>query len=291
MDFRRLFDIFPYQQTRYPNKIALAQWENDKWKAYDTTTCLDYISQVSAGLLKLGIHRGDKVAIMTFAGSPQWTFFDLGAQQLGAIVVPLHANLDQEELQHIIKDAQVKCCVVENKEMYENLKTIQTQQPQLKYLFSLDSIKDVPHFNELLSIPTDDDLEAFEGLRAAVHEDDLVTIIYTSGTTGLPKGVMLSHKNIVSNVKSIIPLIPINCDHRGLSFLPMSHILRISIWLLVLQFITPRSQSTLWRLVNRFGHIILPRYPDCSRSYTMESWKKAVNMASYVDGSFAGRCR
>jgi long-chain acyl-CoA synthetase len=224
MDFRRLFDLFPYQQARFPKKVALACRKNLSWEAFSTEECIAEIDRVSAGLLDLGLQRGDKLAIMTALGSPYWNFLDLGMQQIGVIPVPIHATVTREELEFILKDAGVKYCIVGNRELHDAVKAVESNVLSLKGIYTLEPLPDIPGWEDLLSQPMEKHLEALQGLKAAIHEDDLATIIYTSGSTGQPKGVMLSHKNIVSNIKAVISLIPVNCDKRVLSLLPLSHI-------------------------------------------------------------------
>ena len=225
IDFRRLFDIFPYQQAKFPNKAALVKKQDLGWKKYSTNECIQQINRVSAGLLNLGLKRGEKVGIMTSLGSPQWSFLDLGTQQIGGVVVPLHAQVREHEIEHILNDAEVKFLIVENREFYERVQNaVQQKVPSLKKVFTLKKLPNIPHYDELTIEPTDRHLAEFEGRKAGVHEDDLATIIYTSGTTGNPKGVMLSHKNIISNIKATIALVPINNGKRTISFLPMSHV-------------------------------------------------------------------
>ena len=224
MDFRRLFDIFPYQQSKYPQKISLAQKKGLKWVSYSTKECIQQIESVSAGFLDLGLKKGDKIGIMTHIGSPEWNFLDMGALQIGLVVVPIHSSISQEHLEFILNQAAIKYCIVSNRELYERLVAAKDNAKGLKGIFTLEKLPDILGWENLVKVPTEKHLEAFQGLRAAIHEDDLATIIYTSGTTGDPKGVMLSHKNIVSNIKSTIALIPVTCDKRTFSFLPMSHI-------------------------------------------------------------------
>jgi long-chain acyl-CoA synthetase len=224
MDFRRLFDIFPYQQARYPQKVALASKESLKWQSYSTDECIAQIESVSAGFLDLGLKRGDKVAIMTHQGTPRWNFLDMGMLQIGVIVVPIHATISQKNLEFILNNSEAKYCVVSNRELYEKVAAVKEDVKTLKGVYTLEKLPDVPGWDSLVKVPTEKHMEAFQGLKAAIHEDDLATIIYTSGTTGVPKGVMLSHKNIVSNIKSTIALTPVNCDKRTFSFLPLSHI-------------------------------------------------------------------
>ena len=164
------------------------------------------------------------MAIMTQIGSPRWNFLDFGAQQVGGILVPIHAQARTHEIEYILNDAEVKYLVVANREFYERVLPLHEKVTSLKKIFTLEKLPDIPHFDDLLEEPTDRHLAEFEGRKASIHEDDLATIIYTSGTTGNPKGVMLSHKNLVSNIKATISLVPINCDKRALSFLPMSHV-------------------------------------------------------------------
>jgi long-chain acyl-CoA synthetase len=225
MDFYRLFDILPYQQARFPNKTALAQRHGDTWKHFSTGECLDEINRVSAGLLQRSIQPGDAVAILAQIGSPRWNFFDLGAQQIGAIVIPLHASLTYRDLEYIFKEAAIKLCLTASQELYEKMITLQANLPDLQHIFCMENAADASSWNDLVIEPDADILQTIQNLQATITEDHLATIIYTSGTTGDPKGVMLSHKNIVSNIKSILPLVPISFRHRTFSFLPLSHIL------------------------------------------------------------------
>lgn len=224
MDFHRLFDLFYYQQAKYPNKVALASKHGLKWKTYNTAECLEQIERVSAGLLQLGLVRGDKIAIMTQQGCPEWNFLDLGMQQIGVITVPLHATLGRKELLYILQDAEIKYCIVQDRELHAKVKEVQANVLSLKGIYTITEQPDLPHWKALMTMPTAKHLADIQAFKAVIHEDDLATIIYTSGTTGEPKGVMLSHKNIVSNIKSTIALIPLNCDKIVLSFLPLSHI-------------------------------------------------------------------
>ncbi len=224
MDFRRLFDLFPYQQAIYPQKIALAHRDGLKWQKYSTKECLTQINKTSAALLDLGLNRNDKVALLFDRGNAYWNFLDFGMQQIGVIVVPVHSAIGDHELEYILKDAEVKFCITSSNALYEKAEKIFENILTLKKIFCLEKIKNVPGWESLSKEPTDKHLEEFQGLRAAIHEDDLATIIYTSGSSGTPKGVMLSHKNIVSNIKATISLVPINCDKRVISFLPLSHI-------------------------------------------------------------------
>lgn len=224
MDFRRLFDLFIYQQAKYPKKVALASKEGLQWKSYSTQECLAQINRVSAGLLDLGLKKGDRVAIMTLMGSPYWNFLDIGMQQIGVVVVPIHATTTQQELEYVLRHSEAKYCIVANRELYEKVDAVRANLLLLKKVYTLQELPDVPNWKSLSIEPTPKHREAFQGLKASIHEDDLATIIYTSGTTGTPKGVMLSHKNIVSNVKAIISLVPLNWEKRALSFLPLSHI-------------------------------------------------------------------
>ena len=224
IDFRRLFDIFPYQQAKFPNKASLVRKQNLGWEKHSTEDCLTQINRVSAGLLNLGLKRGEKIGIMTMLGSPRWSFLDFGAQQIAGVVVPIHAQAKVEEIEHMLNDAEVKYLIVANRELYEHVAPLLEKVNSLKKIFTLEKLPNISHYDDLITEPTDKHLAEFEGRKASVHEDDLATIIYTSGTTGNPKGVMLSHKNLVSNIKATIALVPINCDKRTLSFLPMSHV-------------------------------------------------------------------
>lgn len=224
MDYHRLFDLFSYQEARFSNEAALAYKRQGQAFSFSTQECLHKINQVSAFLLRLGLSPGDRAAIIARHGSPYWNFLDLGMQQIGVIVVPLHATSGEDELEFILQDAQVRVCFTDNEDLYATIHRVQSQTV-LEWVIPFYPLPEVnPSVLELLVDPDFSELSTIGQLKEAVEADQLATIIYTSGTTGKPKGVMLSHANIISNIKSTIALLPIHCEHQTLSFLPLSHI-------------------------------------------------------------------
>jgi len=224
VEYRRLFDIIPYQLAKYPQKAALVMRHERKWVPFSTKECIANINRVSGGLLKLGLKRKDTIGIITEAGSPQWNFIDFAAQQIGVIPVPIHAVSSIEEISFILNDANISNAIVGTKILYDKLQLANKKSGKLEKIYCIEKTKNALHWKGLISDPETKYLSEIEARKAAIHEDDLATIIYTSGTTGNPKGVMLSHKNIISNIKATISLVPVNCDKKVISFLPLSHI-------------------------------------------------------------------
>lgn len=224
MDFYRLFDILPYQQARFANERALAVREGEGWRRFSTEACIAEVNKVSAGLLDLGIAKGDNVAVIASMCSPAWNFFDLGAQQIGAAVVPIHGGANVSEIAFILRETEAKVCLTANAMFADQVEAIRADLPHLQHVFSIKPAEGVPAWDELVKTPTEAHAQKIEAIKATIGEHDLATIIYTSGTTGEPKGVMLSHRNIVSNIKSVISLIPVNFECQVFSFLPPSHI-------------------------------------------------------------------
>jgi long-chain acyl-CoA synthetase len=221
MNFQRLFDILPYQRAKYPKEKALAHRQSSRWKTFSTQECIETIDRLSTGLLRLGLKSGDRAAILAHCGSPVWHFVDLALQQTGVVVVPIHATVLGKDLAFILEDAAIRCCFVSNREMLEKVSSATAGAMEV---FSFEKIQDVRHWEELLASPTPAETEALEALKTSIPDVALATVIYTSGTTGLPKGVMLTHRNIVSNIKAILTLVPVNYRMDALSFLPLSHI-------------------------------------------------------------------
>ena len=232
MNFSRLFEILEYQQLRYPRKVAAASRREGKWLTWTTAELLAERDQISAGLLHIGLHPDDCVGILAHCGSPEWIIADAAMLQIGIIPVPIHATARLDEIAHIAKDANLRACFVSNDEMLER---IEAAGVKLELVFSFVPRNSVPepserssgvrYWNELACEPDEHLGGKIKYYRDGIREDDLATLLYTSGTTGLPKGVMLTHRNIVSNVKSVLAIVPVGPDSAAVSFLPMSHIL------------------------------------------------------------------
>ena len=223
-DFTRLFDIFSYQQQKYSKAKAVGIRDGKGWKTYSTAEAIENINKVSAALMELGLKKGDMAAIMSKGGSPWWNFLDMGMQQIGVIVVPVHATSMPEEIEHILKESEVKILFVENDTLLGKVKPIEEKIPTLQKVFLMERSFGGEGFEKYLKPVEISVLEKIELLKSQIQPTDLTTIIYTSGTTGLPKGVMLSHQNIISNIKCILPLVPIDYQKVTFSFLPLSHI-------------------------------------------------------------------
>jgi len=223
MSFELLFEIPRYQQEQHPQEDCLAAKREGEWVRYPTREVIDCMDQVSLGLLNLGVQPGDKIAIVSDS-RPEWNFLDLGMQQIGAINVPVYPRINQETYKYIFNQAEVKIVFAENAELYEKVQKVRDDAPSVKQVYTFEEVEGAEHWHTVLRSGVNGNGKTLEARRAAVNPDDLVTIIYTSGTTGQPKGVMLSHQNIISNLRNCRNLLPVKSGHRALSFLPLNHV-------------------------------------------------------------------
>ncbi len=221
MEVTRLFDLLPYQLQRNPKADCLANKVNGQWVKYSTQEVIDIVNKISLGLLKAGIKKDDKIAIIS-PNRPEWNMVDLGVQQLGAILVPIYPTVTENDYKFIFNDAEVKLVFVENEELYIKAKNAAAGAPTVKEIYSFFEIPGVKNWKEIKN--ENGDVAILEPYKAAVQTEDILTLIYTSGTTGTPKGVMMTHANLISNYKACTPLMPVNNKHRALSFLPLCHI-------------------------------------------------------------------
>lgn len=232
MNSKRLFDCLEHQLQHFPKQDMLAAKENGKWVKYSTAEVADIANKFSAGLLELGIsgndftpEGADKIAIIS-NNRPEWVFTDLATQQTGAILVPVYPTTNPLELEFILNDAAVKYVFVSSQDLYEKAKDVCARVPSVKKIFSFDRLEGVAHWTEVLAMASPANLEKVAEAKAMVPTEHLATIIYTSGTTGTPKGVMLRHSNIYTNVYYSKVSFPFNDapDTKVLSFLPLNHI-------------------------------------------------------------------
>jgi long-chain acyl-CoA synthetase len=222
-DYTRLFDIIYYQQKKYPQPDAFGYKENGTWKKLSTDDIIASANKVSLSLVKLGVQPGDKIAIVA-NNRPEWNIADLGIMQAGAINVPVYPTISEHEYKFIFNDAEIKYVFVSDKKLVEKIKNIKSSVPSLIDVFSFDKVDGCMHFSEFLTIGEGGDMAEIEARKAAIKPEELATIIYTSGTTGNPKGVMLSHNNVISNIEGVLPLLPLNETKTTISFLPLCHI-------------------------------------------------------------------
>ncbi|MEP6595151.1 MAG: AMP-binding protein, partial [Ginsengibacter sp.] len=227
---KRLFDCVEYQLQSAPLEDMLAAKENGIWNKFSTQKVASNINNLSAGLLKLGISRGDmepenrdKISVIS-RNRPEWLILDMAVQRIGAVLTPIYPTISVNELEFILNDAQAKMIFIDDEKLFSKLSDMRNRLPFLKDIYSFELLEGVKHWKEILSLATPETITEASILADKIKYEDLATIIYTSGTTGKPKGVMLSHKNILSNVLSSIPCFPPGENLRALSFLPLNHI-------------------------------------------------------------------
>jgi long-chain acyl-CoA synthetase len=222
----RLFD-FPYYQLEKNNITdCLVTKYDGVWVKTSTQEYIDKSNAMSRALLRLGIERNDKIAIISSSNRTEWNIMDIGVLQIGAQTVPIYPTISAEDYEYILNHSGAVYCFVSDAVVFEKLKSVQRNIPLLKEVYSFDSIPNCKNWNELLALGADrSNQDVVEDRKKNVLPEELATIIYTSGTTGKPKGVMLSHNNIVSNVLDSSPRIPFDeGTSRALSFLPICHI-------------------------------------------------------------------
>lgn len=219
----RIFDLLTTYREKFSKPVMVAGKSKGQWRNYSTAEFTDLVNNLSKGLiLKENLKKSDKVALMS-SNRPEWNICDFAVNQLGAALVPLYPTLAEQDLTFILKDANVKIIFVSNDELYNKVKHALAQNEMDLPVYSFDAIDQVPLWTSLAEVGQNDQDIDLELYRQAVSPDDLLTLIYTSGTTGNPKGVHLSHWNVMSNVRDCEHLLPAYYK-KAVSFLPLSHI-------------------------------------------------------------------
>ena len=222
-ELKRLFDLIPFQLENYSRKDCISDKKEDQWVSYSTEETQSIIDKFSLGLLKLGVDPGDKLAIIS-PNRTEWNFVDLGILQSGCVCVPLYPNICLSVYEYILNDSDVKYVFVSDEDLFNKISSIKTKVKSLIDIYSFDKLPGKKHWKEILNLSDETLREKLNKIKDSVKSNDLATIIYTSGTTGTPKGVMLSHNNILSDVNSLCKIMPMNSAHRCISFLPICHI-------------------------------------------------------------------
>ena len=224
-EIKRLFDIPNYQLEKYNLKKAFTSKYNGKWVSTSTEEYISQANAISRGLLRLGVKPNDKIAVISSSNRTEWNILDIGILQIGAQNVPIYPTISKEEYEYILNHSESTYCFVSDSEILEKLNAIKVNT-HLKAVYTFNDIPGEQSWKEILTLGADaSNQEEVEARKNNVSPEDLATLIYTSGTTGTPIGVMLSHKNIVSNVLDSEKRVPFeNGKSKGLSFLPVCHV-------------------------------------------------------------------
>jgi long-chain acyl-CoA synthetase len=222
----RLFDFAYYQLEKNNLPKAFVTKYNDQWVPTSTQEYVNKANAISRALLRLGVQKNDKIAVISATNRTEWNVMDIGVLQVGAQNVPIYPTITEDDYEYILNHSEAKYCFVSDKEILRKLNSIKHNTKSLIEVYSFDEIEGCKNWKELLQLgENQDNQNEVEERKNNVHPQDLATIIYTSGTTGKPKGVMLSHNNIVSNVLDSSPRIPFEEGVSvALSFLPICHI-------------------------------------------------------------------
>ena len=222
----RLFDFPYYQLEKYNLPDALVTKYGNEWVKTSTQEYIDKANAFSRGLLRLGVKKNDRIAVISSNNRTEWHICDIGILQTGAQNVPVYPTISEEDYEYILTHSEASYVIVSDEELYNKIISIRANVPNLKEVYSFNEVKGCKNWNEILELGKDESNQnEVNALKDAITEEELATVIYTSGTTGRPKGVMLSHKNIVSDVLMSAERVPFEAGNsKALSFLPMCHI-------------------------------------------------------------------
>ena len=226
MEITRIFDLLDHLKNNYPSDAILAAKKNGNWIKYSTDDYIRYSNLFSIGLLALGFEKGDKIATVT-NNRPEWNFIDMGMLQVGIVHVPLYPTISLDEYKYILTHSDVKAVIISDKQLYAKLEKLIGTIPAITKVYIFNEVQGVANWNEIIALGEQNEAHfktRFNEIKDTIKPEDLATIIYTSGTTGTAKGVMLSHRNLVTNFISTSKIQPLKYGHKVLSFLPLCHI-------------------------------------------------------------------
>lgn len=226
MEITRTFDIIDLNFEKYPRKDMYAGKLDKEWITWSTEEIKEYINLISCGLLAMGYKKGDKIATIS-PNKPEWNIADMALAQTGIIHVPIYPTIGTDEYEFILEHSEVKAVIVGNKSIYNKVSPIAGKISNLKEIFSFDAVEGLRQFREIKEEGKKSGQairDELEKIRESILPEDIVTIIYTSGTTGTSKGVMLTHRNLVSNAVTTSKAHHLGYGHRAMSFLPLCHV-------------------------------------------------------------------
>jgi len=225
MKVSRIFDLLPYFVEKFdPKDDVLVGKEDGKWKKYNIHEYIDIVNNISYGLLKLGVNKGDKIATIT-NNRPEWNFLDMAIQQVGAVHVPIYPTISESDYEYILNHGEVIYVFVAGIELYRKIENVIPNIPSLRDIYTFKNLNNLKHLSELIDLgKANPNPTKLEEIKSSIKTDDLFTLIYTSGTTGNPKGVMLSHNNIISNFLACQHVCTVGQEGKAISYLPLSHV-------------------------------------------------------------------
>ena len=222
----RIFDILSVQAENRPNDKCLNDKRNGEWKSISTQKYFESVNFISAALIEMGVKPQDKIALISTTNRSEWSIMDMAILQLGAITVPLYPNISSKDYEYILNHSESIFCFVSDHQIYDKVFSVKSQVKNLRDIYAFDQIEGCKNWSELIEVGKEAwNEKKLDEVKSKVESEAIATIIYTSGTTGVPKGVMLSHGNIVSNVISATKKFPFeDRNQTALSFLPLCHI-------------------------------------------------------------------
>jgi long-chain acyl-CoA synthetase len=224
MEITRVFDILELYKTQFKKEDVLSSKVNKEWKNHSSEDLIKNVNYVSHGLLTLGLTDKDKVAIIS-NNRPEWNFCDYGCQQANIVTVPIFPTISNTDLQFILNHAEVKAIFISDKAILAKLTAIEKEIPNVKHIISFNPIEGIMSFSDFLALGKKNEIaEKLNDIKKSILPSNLLTILYTSGTTGTPKGVMITHHNLVSNVTACQGFAPFQSTWKALSFLPLNHV-------------------------------------------------------------------
>ncbi|MCD6565083.1 MAG: long-chain fatty acid--CoA ligase [Bacteroidales bacterium] len=223
----RIFDILDFILENHPRDDAFAFKRNGNWEKFSTEKYAELANLVSIGLLEMGFRKSDRIATVSINNRPEWNFVDMGMSQIGVVHVPVYPTISRRDYQYIFNEAEIKLIFISDEMLYRKIHPIISETDKIKDIYTFDRIKGINNWYEIVKLGREKKnkfQEKLKEIKQNIKPEDFATLLYTSGTTGFPKGVMLSHRNIISNTLTSSKLQPLGPNHKVLSFLPLCHI-------------------------------------------------------------------